>query len=292
MPDCERDIRHEQVARNLQRTPSKEVRQWGLVMSRVNRIAPATPRLVSAGVAAAIQLLVLQSGAANAADWYTGAAPAKPNDNWIVAVDASASATSTGSQFAAISATIAPQGSLNTSGARLRVEGLAGTYLFPSSVPGQQTKGQQVEGGILGGYEWVAPRSAFAAFGGVSVRDSQFSNNAPTHAANGTLVGFKGVVEYFGRPTDRTMLSAYGSYSTNYNAYYTRFRWGVMPAGQFYVGPEVSALGDDFFREFRFGAHLTGVQIGPFQFGVSGGYLLDKGGKGGGYGTLDARAVY
>jgi Cellulose biosynthesis protein BcsS len=261
-------------------------------MSRVNRIAPATPRLVSAGVAAAFQLLVLQSSAANAADWYTGAAPAKPNDNWIVAVDASASATSTGSQFAAISATIAPLGALNVSGARLRVEGLAGTYLFPSSVPGQQTKGQQVEGGLLGGYEWVTPRSAFAAFGGVSVRDSQFSNNAPGHAANGTMVGFKGVAEYFGRPTDLTMLSAYGSYSTNYNAYYTRFRWGVKPVGQFYVGPEVSALGDDFFREWRFGAHLTGMQIGPFQFGVSGGYLLDKAGKGGGYGTLDARAVY
>jgi hypothetical protein len=261
-------------------------------MSRVNRIAPATQRFVSAGAAAAFQLLVLQSGAANAADWYTGAAPARPNDNWIVAVDASASATSTGSQFVASSATIAAQGSLLASGARLRVEGIAGTYRFDSSVPGQQSKGQQVEGGILGGYEWVTPLSAFAAFGGVSVRDSQFSDNAPSHAANGTMVGYKGVLEYFGRPTDRTMVSAYGSYSTNYNAYYTRFRWGVMPAGQFYVGPEVSALGDDFFREWRFGAHLTGMPIGPFQFGVSAGYLLDKGGKGGGYGTLDVRAVY
>ena len=261
-------------------------------MTCVNRITLATPRLISAGLAVAIQLLVLQSGAANAADWYTGAAPAKPNDNWIVAVDASASATSTGSQFAAISATIAPLGSLNASGARLRVEGLAGTYMFASSVPGQRTKGEQVEGAILGGYEWVAPRSAFSTYGGVTVRDSQFSNNAPGHATNGTIAGFKGVVEYFGRPTDRTMLSAYGSYSTNYNAYYTRFRWGVMPVGQFYVGPEVSALGDDFFRQWRFGGHLTGIQIGAFQFGVSGGYLMDKDGKGGGYVSLDARAVY
>jgi hypothetical protein len=259
-------------------------------MSRTN--PTRSTGLADTGIAAAIQLLVLWSGAADAAEWYTGAAPAKPNDNWIIAVDASASATSTGSQFAAISATIAAQGTLNTSGARARIEGLAGSYLFDSTVPGQRTKGEQVEGGLLGGYEWVSARSAFAVYGGLSVRESQFSNNAPDHAANGTLVGFKGVVEYFDRPTDRTMLSAYGSYSTNYNAYYTRLRWGVMPVGQFYVGPEVGALGDDFFGQWRFGAHLTGVQIGAFQFGISGGYLLNKDGKGGGYGSFDVRAVY
>ena len=247
---------------------------------------PASVRVV-----VSIILPLLTCSAANAADWYTGASPAKPNNDWIVAVDASASATSTGSRFAAVSGTIAVDGGLNATGTRVRIEGLAGTYTFDSA-SGQRAKGNQVEGSFLGGYEWVAPKTSFSTYGGITVRGSQFSIADPGHAANGTQVGFKGVMEYYARPTDRTMFSAYGSYSSNYNAYYTRLKYGVVPFGQFYVGPEVAALGDDFFHQWRLGAHLTGLQLGPIQLGVSGGYLLDKRGKGGGYGTLDARAVY
>lgn len=229
---------------------------------------------------------------AQAADWYTGAAPAKPSDDWIVAVDASAAASSNGSQFAAVSATIAPERTLTTSGSRIRIEGLAGSYKFDSTGTGPQTRGNQVEGALLGGYEWLSRRSSFATYGGLAVRNSTFSDTLPGHAADGTKVGFKGVLEYYARPSDRTMLSAYGSYSTNFNAYYTRLRWGVTPFGGFFVGPEVAALGDDYFQEWRVGAHLTALQIGPLQFGVSGGYLMNKAGRSGGYGTLDVRAVY
>jgi Cellulose biosynthesis protein BcsS len=260
-------------------------------MSRISWYQPAT-RIFGVAVTAVMLPAVLQFNAANAADWYTGAVPAKPNDDWIVAVDASASVTSTGSSFAAVSATIAADGALNVSGARVRIEGLSGTYKFASTGSGQLTRGDQAEGSILAGYEWVTPKSSFSTYGGLAVRGSQFSDNDPGHAPNGTEVGFKGVMEYYARPSDRTMLSAYGSYSTNFNAYYTRLKYGVMSFGQFYVGPEVAALGDDYFREWRVGAHLTGLKIGALQFGFSGGYLLAKDGKGGGYGTLDLRAVY
>ena len=249
-----------------------------------------THRVRSAAVAAL--LVTAAADRAWAADWYTGASPVKPSDDWIVAVDASAAASSNGSQFAAVSATIAPERTLSTSGSRIRVEGLAGTYKFDSSRKDTLTRGNQVAGALLGGYEWLTPRSSFATYGGLAVRNSTFSDTLPGHAADGTKVGFKGVLEYFARPTDRTMLSAYGSYSTNFNAYYARLRWGVTPFGGFYIGPEVTALGDDYFQEWRLGAHLTALQIGPLQFGVSGGYLMNKAGKSGGYGTLDVRAVY
>ena len=88
------------------------------------------------------------------------------------------------------------------------------------------------------------------------------------------------------------MFFAYGAYSTIYNAYQARAKWGFETVGRIYVGPEVAILGDDYYRQWRLGAHLTGFQLGAFQYGVSAGYLNDKDGKGGAYGSLDIRAVY
>ena len=254
--------------------------------------APRSPthRRRFGGISIAL-MSMMQCGGAEAADWYTGATPAKPDESWIVAVDTSASTTSTGSSFAAISATLAP-GSLDKSGARVRATGLAGTYTFDSAGSGLRTRGDQVEGALLAGYQLVSGQSSYSFYGGLDVRDSRFSNTDPGHAPNGTQFGFKGVAEFYVAPSEQTMLAGYGSYSTNYDAYYTRVRWGVAAAAGVYVGPEFSALGDDFYRQWRIGAHLTGIKFSGVQFGVSAGYLVDKVGRSGGYGTLDARVVY
>jgi hypothetical protein len=100
------------------------------------------------------------------------------------------------------------------------------------------------------------------------------------------------VLQYYATPSDQTMFSAYASYSSVYNAYYTRMKWGVAPFGPFYIGPEVAALGDDFYRQWRAGIHLTALRIGRMQFGVSGGYARDQNNQGGAYGSLDARVLY
>lgn len=259
-------------------------------MSRV-RSALAAGRNRSVVVAAGTVIFLLSCGAASAADWYTGAS-VKPQDDWIVAIDASATAASNSSDFAGASATVAAGGTLTTSGARVRLEGLAGTYTFDANGAGAQTRGDQVEGGLLGGYEWLTGRSSIAAYGGLVVRDSRFSDVSSDHAADGTKFGVKGVLQYYGTPSDKTMLSAYASYSSIYNAYYARLKWGVAPLGAFYVGPEFAALGDDFYRQWRVGVHLTTFRIGAMQFGVSGGYAIDQNSRGGGYGSLDARILY
>jgi hypothetical protein len=228
--------------------------------------------------------------AAQAADWYTGAAPPRPNSDWIVSLDSSATVTST-SRFAAASTTFALDRPLTQSGPRLRVEALAGTYRFDAA-SGASVKGDQLGGALLAGYQWVSPRSSFAIYGGGAVRASQFSGPAIDLPAAGTSTGFKTSFEYFATPTDRTMLFAYGSYSTIYNAYYTRAKLGIATFGSAYVGPEVAALGDDFYRQWRIGAHVTGLQMGGLQFGLSGGYEVDRQGKSGAYGVVDMRAVY
>ena len=249
-------------------------------------------KILFAGLVSCVVLGITDFGVAAAADWYTGAAPARPSNDWIVAVDASATATSTGSQFASVAATVAPIGNLNTSGPRIRLEGLAGTYKFDAANGVGRVTGEQYGGALLAGYQWTSPRSALSAFGGVDLRDSKFSGVTTGLPQAGLREGFKGVFEYYANPTDQSMLFAYGAYSTIYNAYHARAKLGVVKVAQTYFGPEVAVLGDNFYRQWRIGAHLTGYQLGAFQFGVSAGYLSDKDGRGGAYGALDVRAVY
>jgi hypothetical protein len=229
---------------------------------------------------------------AKAADWYTGAAEPKPSRDWIVAVDASTTATSTGADFAAVSGTIALGQSLNVTGSRLRIEGLAGTYKFNSSTTGEPVRGDQAGAAALAGYQWVAPGSALSVYGGLDVRDSQFSGASIGLPSAGVRQGLKTSVEYYATPSDRLMLFAYGSYSTIYNAYYARLKLGLAPVGGVYVGPELATLGDDFYRQWRVGGQLSGLQLGGLQFGMSAGYQLDKSGKGGAYGSIDVHAAY
>ena len=97
-------------------------------------------------------LAATASTGAQAADWYTGAAPAKPDDSWIVAVDTSVSITSNSSQFAGVTGTMALTDNLRESGARARVEALAGAYDYKIKESGAHVRGSQIEGSALVGY--------------------------------------------------------------------------------------------------------------------------------------------
>ncbi|WP_204336558.1 cellulose biosynthesis protein BcsS, partial [Proteus mirabilis] len=68
---------------------------------------------------------------AGTADWYTGAQQQAVDDSWAVAVDGSASVTSNSSAFGSVTVTAALTAPPTVSGARVRVEGVAGTYAYP-----------------------------------------------------------------------------------------------------------------------------------------------------------------
>jgi hypothetical protein len=232
------------------------------------------------------------SGAALADDWYTGATRVVPNDQWIVAVDASATATSNQSQFLYGAATFALGGTLQQSGFRLKLEGLGGDYGYNQNADGTSTQGRQYEGGALAGYQQVWKNATIAYYVGVNVRENTVPAADPVNSAIGTRVGFKAAIDAYARPTDLTMVSAYGSYSTAYDAYFARFRAGYSVLGVGYLGPELALLGDDYFGQTRLGAHFSGVQLGALQFGVAGGYVWGRDYKDGYYGTLELRAGF
>ncbi|WP_186383795.1 cellulose biosynthesis protein BcsS [Methylobacterium dankookense] len=230
--------------------------------------------------------LLAMAGAARAADWYTGAEPAG-RDAWIVAVDASTTVSSQGAQFAGATATAAPGGDLLTSGPRLRVDALIGSYRVQG---GGATLGTQAEGAVMAGYAWASPEAVLAAYLGLDARRNELASAGRVTEAGG--VGIKAALDLYARPTAFTMIHATASYASPFNAYYGRVRAGVAAFAGGYVGPEFALLGDDVYRQWRVGAHLSGMQLGALQLGLSGGYLQDQARKGGFYATLDLRTGF
>lgn len=240
--------------------------------------------------AALLAAAPIPASSADAADWYTGAEVQPERDAWIVAVDASITASSQGSQFAAATVTIAPQDSLLVSGPRVRLDGLIGSYRTANGAGGSAI-GQQEEGAAMAGYAWVSRDAVLSGFVGLNVRRNELSSLAAA-GTDRTEIGLKAALDYYARPTAATMIHATGSYSSTFNAYFGRLRGGLLAFGNGYVGPEFAVLGDDYYRQWRAGLHWSGMQFGAVQLGLSAGYLHDQARKGGAYGTVDMRTGF
>ncbi|MCC3245521.1 cellulose biosynthesis protein BcsS [Methylocystis sp. WRRC1] len=232
---------------------------------------------------------------AKAADWYTGVptdgtpAPRAPR----VAIDVAIDGTSQRALSGALIGTIAPFTAMDRSGMRVRLSGLAGTYVYAPSNPFLgEIHGTIVGGAFLFGYEWVFKRATVALYAGGEVVNTSLSPNDPNNSAKGGSGGLKLAADFFTTPTDQTMIAGVLSYSTNYNSYYGRLKFGMALSDHVYVGPEVVALGDNFFQQWRLGGHVSGLRFGALQFGAAAGFLNDRVRGGGVYGTLDTRVTF
>lgn len=234
-------------------------------------------------------LIALSSAWAEAADWYTGAPPGRGTDDWIVAIDSSINAATNGSRTASVVGTAALTDTLSQSGARVSVHSLAGEYRATNALG--STTGRQVAVALLGGYEWVAPGSSFGAYVGPQARWDDFATRIPGLPAGTGQIGVTGAINFYAKPTETTFAHAFASYSSIRNSYYARARYG-WAVENVYVGPELTFLGDDTFRQLRIGAHVSGWKIGSLQLGFSAGYAQDAGAQPGAYAAIDIRAGF
>jgi len=238
---------------------------------------------------------VSASGAAGAQaqDWYTGAPGSQPGSSRpSVAIDASLTG-SQDSMYGTVIGTIAPFSKLDETGMRIRMSGLLGSYSYVASTAGiGRVNGGQESGSFLVGYEWVTRNTSFALFAGAEITNNHVDKFDPENKSIGTAGGFKVGLDFYSNPTDYTMVSANLAYSTAHQSYYSRFKIGMALVDRIFVGPEVLFMGDNFYSQWRVGAHLTGVKLGALQFGISGGYVNDRVRGAGVYGILDARLSF
>jgi hypothetical protein len=232
---------------------------------------------------------------AHAADWYTGSPlnsqPAGAY-NPLASLDLSLTAAPS-ARHAVLIGTIAPFGGLEQNGLRIRLSGLLGGYTYEATAAGVGTvTGNQVGGSFLLGHDWIINRTKIGVFGGLDVISNQLDKIDPDNKTEGATVGFKGGFDFYSTPTTMTMATGTFAFSTANSAYYMRLKGGVAIYENVYIGPETLVMGDSFYSQWRLGMHLSGVKLGPVQFGLSGGYVNDAVRGAGGYGILDTRLTF
>ena len=266
---------------------------------------------MGAAIPLAAVLLASAPAPSLASDWYTGppakAVPARTKatvqgtaprpaadepDTLVVAANASVSVTSTRSIFLDVVATAPVASRPDASGPRVRVEALAGRYEYRSSAAGRTIRADQADISVMGGYEWVWRNARLAALIGVNAGNVQLSAPDPGNTATGFSAGLKVAADLWVQPSDKTMVSVHGAYTTSANTYYLRTKFGYSILDRFYIGPEASLLGNDFYGQWRLGAHLSGLRLGRFDISLAGGYLQDQGQKAGAYATIDMRSDF
>lgn len=211
----------------------------------------------------------------------------------VAALDLSLSGTTQASVHGVVIGTFAPYSNLEETGLRLRASGLLGGYAYTSKVVGVgEVHGDQVGGALLGGYEWVGKTSKLTGWLGVDFGNNKFDKIDPDNKTAGGSFGVRVGADFYVNPNSYTMVAGNLSFSSANSAYFSRFKLGMAVTQNVFIGPELQVLGDSFYSQYRFGAHVTGIRIGPVQFGLSGGYLSDRVRGSGGYGTFDTRILF
>jgi Cellulose biosynthesis protein BcsS len=169
----------------------------------------------------------------------------------------------------------APNG-MHQSGIRLAGFGLVGDYHYHGG-DGEPFKGRFVAADALIGWSHVFINGAWTLSVGANYQDHRVTPFDASNSVQGDKVGFKVQGDIWVNPTPRTMIFALASYSTAFSTYYAVGRFGYDFLGtRVFFGPEVGGLGNDRTDQFRVGAHLSGLMVGPGKVTLSSGYMRER----------------
>jgi hypothetical protein len=242
------------------------------------------------------------AGALNALAADLGAAKSTNDDSSetieTIAIDSSLT-TATHSTFGDLGILFAPYGGLDVSGFRTHVGTNDGEYSYIDTDSGMRVHGLGEEADISMGYEWsfesnkIFDSSSLLLLGGLNMQTDRLDMTDPSNPVQGTRYGFKTSVEFYSNPTEKTLFSAQGEYSTAFNAYYTEFNAGYAAfAPEVFLGPTLSFLGDDHYQQWRVGGGIWGPKLGRIEFNFQGGFMHDHEQGDGAFATVGAYVRY
>ena len=132
---------------------------------------------------------------------------------------------------------------------------------------------------------WHIKRGEFdvSAFVGVDTQTHRVSPFDPGNGLAGTHTGVRAALDVWWQPTPDAMVSANISYASIGNGYWARVSSGWRVFDLVYVGPEVHAMGDEVYHQWRLGLHATALHIGMFEVSAGAGYVEDNSGRAGFY---------
>jgi hypothetical protein len=181
--------------------------------------------------------------------------------------------------------------SMDRSGLRLSVFGLAGKYRYSDDDPNAPTtfRGRFASVDALVGYSAVVDNGAVTLAIGANYQHHEISPFDPSNPVVGDQLGFKVQGDFWVNPTEQTVVIGIASYSTAFNTYYSILRGGYDFFGLgFFIGPEVGALGNARTDQQRAGLAIMGIPVAKrAALTLSGGWLHERNERDGGYFTAN-----
>jgi hypothetical protein len=142
-----------------------------------------------------------------------------------------------------------------------------------------------VRASALAGRRFKQDDFELKVFVGPELENRVLTPDVPTAKLRGTHIGARVAAELWWEPMPELMLTSAFSASTN-ASHSARAAAGWRVFDQFWAGPEISASSDDFSRQYRIGAHLTGFRIEALEWSAAAGYVQDSFGRNGVYGRI------
>jgi len=138
----------------------------------------------------------------------------------------------------------------------------------------------------LAGWRFKRNEFELKVFAGPELENRALTPDVPTAKFRGTHIGARVAAELWWEPVQEMILASAFSATTNAKAYSARGAAGWRVFEQFWAGPEISASGDEFSKQLRIGAHLTGFRLAPFEWSAAAGYIQDSFHRNGVYGRI------
>jgi len=177
----------------------------------------------------------------------------------------------------------APRG-LNEDGFTLKLLLAEGSYRYLAG--STSIRGTSLLASALPG--WRIKRSDFEIklFAGLDLQNHRLSPDDPGNSLRGNHAGVRVAADLWWEPTTSLMLASSISGSTIGSSFGVRGAAGWRVMDRFWTGPEAETSGDEVYRQYRIGAHLTSLKFAAFEWSLGAGYVDDNSHRSGLYGRV------
>ena len=136
---------------------------------------------------------------------------------------------------------------------------------------------------LLPGWRFKRDRLELKVFAGLDIKNDVTSPFDPGSRLQGTALGARAAINLWFEPTRATMLAADALLTSIETGYSARLAYGWRLRDWFYLGPEGQAFACEGYNQLRFGAHLTGLKTGLWEWSAAAGWANDSDGRTGPY---------
>lgn len=177
----------------------------------------------------------------------------------------------------------APDG-LNQDGFTLKLLVAEGTYRYLAG--NTDIRGTGLLASILPGWRVKRGDVEIKLFAGLDLQNHRLSPDDPANSLRGNHAGLRVGADLWWEPTPHLMIASSVSGSTIGTNFSIRAAAGWRVEDRFWAGPEIETSGDQVYRQYRIGAHVTSLKWSAFEWSLGAGYVEDNSHRSGLYGRI------